>query len=85
MCAHECRVPLHRSEQAGPVFLYEQRDHFFDFTHAHLLGRQGLQPSQFIGTNARHCCAIANMATLITANVKHFGAVEGLDFEAFEP
>ncbi len=29
--------------------------------------------------------AIVNMATLITANVKHFGAIEGLDFEAFEP
>jgi predicted nucleic acid-binding protein len=29
--------------------------------------------------------AIVHMATLITANVKHFGAVEGLDIEAFEP
>ena len=29
--------------------------------------------------------AIVNMATLITANVKHFGAIEGLDFEAFVP
>jgi predicted nucleic acid-binding protein len=29
--------------------------------------------------------AIVNMATLITANVKHFGAIEGLDFETFEP
>jgi predicted nucleic acid-binding protein len=29
--------------------------------------------------------ALVNMATLITANVKHFGAVEGLDIEAFEP
>ena len=29
--------------------------------------------------------AIVNMATLITANVKHFGAIEGLDIEAFEP
>jgi len=25
------------------------------------------------------------MATLITANVKHFGAIQGLDFETFEP
>ena len=29
--------------------------------------------------------AIVNMATLITANVKRFGAIEGLDIEAFEP
>jgi predicted nucleic acid-binding protein len=29
--------------------------------------------------------AILNMATLITANVKHFSAIEGLDIEAFEP
>jgi len=25
------------------------------------------------------------MATIITANVKHFGAIQGLDFETFEP
>lgn len=29
--------------------------------------------------------AIVNMATLITANVKHYSAIEGLDIEAFEP
>jgi predicted nucleic acid-binding protein len=29
--------------------------------------------------------AIELQATLITANVKHFGAVEGLDIEVFEP
>jgi predicted nucleic acid-binding protein len=29
--------------------------------------------------------AIELQATLITANVKHFAAVEGLNFEAFEP
>lgn len=29
--------------------------------------------------------ALVNMDTLITANVKHFGAVQGLNFEAFEP
>jgi predicted nucleic acid-binding protein len=29
--------------------------------------------------------AIVHMATLITANVKHFGSMPGLDFEAFEP
>ncbi len=29
--------------------------------------------------------ALVNMDTLITANVKHFGAVRGLDFETFEP
>jgi hypothetical protein len=29
--------------------------------------------------------ALVDMDTLITANVKHFGAVEGLDFETFEP
>lgn len=29
--------------------------------------------------------ALVNMDTLITANVKHFGAVEGLDIETFEP
>jgi predicted nucleic acid-binding protein len=29
--------------------------------------------------------AIVNMDTLITANVKHFGAIEGLDVETFEP
>lgn len=28
---------------------------------------------------------IVTMATLITANVKHFGAIQGLDFETFEP
>lgn len=29
--------------------------------------------------------AIVNMATLITANVKHFGAIYGFNFETFEP
>lgn len=29
--------------------------------------------------------AIEQQATLITANVKHFSAVDGLSFEAFEP
>ena len=29
--------------------------------------------------------AIVNMDTLITANVKHFGAIQGLDIETFEP
>jgi predicted nucleic acid-binding protein len=29
--------------------------------------------------------AIEHKATLITANVKHFGAVTELDFEALEP
>lgn len=29
--------------------------------------------------------AVVNMDTLITANVKHFDAVQGLDFETFEP
>ena len=29
--------------------------------------------------------AIVNMNTLITANVKHFGAIQGLDIETFEP
>ena len=29
--------------------------------------------------------AIESKAMLITANVKHFSAVEGLDIEAFEP
>jgi predicted nucleic acid-binding protein len=29
--------------------------------------------------------AIMHTVTLMTANVKHFGAVEGLDIEAFEP
>lgn len=29
--------------------------------------------------------AIEHKATLITANVKHFGAIEGLDIETFEP
>ena len=29
--------------------------------------------------------AMEHQATLITANVKHFGAIEGLDIEAFKP
>jgi hypothetical protein len=29
--------------------------------------------------------AIVNMATLITTDAKHFGAIEGLDIESFEP
>ncbi len=29
--------------------------------------------------------AIEHRATLITAKVKHFSAVDGLSFEAFEP
>lgn len=29
--------------------------------------------------------AIVNLDTLITANVKHFGAIDGLDIETFEP
>lgn len=29
--------------------------------------------------------AIEHQATLITANVKHFGAINGLNIEAFKP
>ncbi len=38
-----------------------------------------------IGATAIVNTATLITATLITANVKHFGVIQGLDFETFEP
>lgn len=52
---------------------------------AELIDRLALSHGMRLADALIGATAIEHKATLITANVKHFGAVEGLSFEAFEP
>jgi predicted nucleic acid-binding protein len=52
---------------------------------AELIDRLALSHGMRLADALIGATAIELKATLITANVKHFGAVDELDFEAFEP
>ena len=52
---------------------------------ADLIDRLALSHGMRLADALIGATAIVNMDTLITANVKHFGAIDGLDFETFEP
>ena len=52
---------------------------------AELIDRLALSHGMRLADALIGATAIEQQATLITANVKHFSAVEGLSFEAFEP
>jgi predicted nucleic acid-binding protein len=52
---------------------------------ADLIDRLALSHGMRLADALIGATAIERQETLITANVKHFSAVEGLSFEAFEP
>lgn len=52
---------------------------------AELIDRLALSHGMRLADALIGATAIEHKATLITANVKHFSAVEGLSFESFEP
>jgi predicted nucleic acid-binding protein len=52
---------------------------------AELIDRLALSHGMRLADALVGATAIEHQARLITANVKHFGAIEGLDIEAFKP
>ncbi|TDM06962.1 MAG: VapC toxin family PIN domain ribonuclease [Ideonella sp. MAG2] len=52
---------------------------------ADLIDRLALSHGMRLADALIGATAMVNMDTLITANVKHFGTIDGLNVEAFEP